>query len=445
MPFTRFIVARHALRAARGLALHRAAREARRRSSAIRSTSCGRARTRSPESDAVLQTLKRLLNEMFPPGGALSILERQKIAERDRQGDLHPLAHGRGELRRRARHEVLRRRAARQDGSNIPTCSYNVLYRERDARFADPTACSQRMAEHARRVCADEGDRCEAARRSITPFTRTPDAAHARGLPLVLEGACARPAARWSTACASSATARSTCASSARAHGPSEALISGDADWFLRSLTYIKEGSVPLKHSTKVEEGCPNDCGLCPDHEQHSCLPIIEITNHCNLECPICIVQNRHNYNMTRGGVRRHHRRARREGRAARHDQPLGRRADAAPAVPRVPRHGARAPEISRVSISTNGLRIATDYAFCQRARAAQGVREPAARRAAQSRAARAPRRRRSSRRQGAGARQPGARRRADDDRRRRSPRASTTTRSATASACSSSATSSCR
>ena len=24
------------------------------------------------------------------------------------------------------------------DGTNIPTCSYNVLYREKDARFADP-------------------------------------------------------------------------------------------------------------------------------------------------------------------------------------------------------------------------------------------------------------------------------------------------------------------
>ncbi|HZQ45901.1 MAG TPA: hypothetical protein VFC07_02720, partial [Verrucomicrobiae bacterium] len=81
-------------------------------------------------------------------------------------------------------------------------------------------------------------------------------------------------------------------------HGRSEALISGDADWFLKSLSYIKPGSVPLKHSTTVARGCPSDCGLCPDHEQHSCLPIIEITNYCNLECPICIVQNRHNYNM---------------------------------------------------------------------------------------------------------------------------------------------------
>src|SRR5260370_40050238 len=60
-------------------------------------------------------------------------------------------------------------------------------------------------------------------------------------------------------------------------HGPSEAMISGDADWFLKSLTYIKEGSIPLQYSTKVEKGCPDDCGLCPDHEQHSCLPIIEI------------------------------------------------------------------------------------------------------------------------------------------------------------------------
>jgi len=37
--------------------------------------------------------------------------------------------------------------------------------------------------------------------------------------------------------------------------GRSEALISGDADWFLKSLTYITKGSIPLKHSTKVAEG----------------------------------------------------------------------------------------------------------------------------------------------------------------------------------------------
>src|SRR5258706_290476 len=40
-------------------------------------------------------------------------------------------------------------------------------------------------------------------------------------------------------------------------HGRSEAVISGDAEWFLKSLTYIKPGSVPHKFSTKVADGCP--------------------------------------------------------------------------------------------------------------------------------------------------------------------------------------------
>ena len=140
-------------------------------------------------------------------------------------------------------------RRAELDGTNIPTCSYNVLYRENDPRFADP------------RHAAAHGRRRARSGRSKEIHVKLPDLDHAvhpyarcrlaRGVPLVLEGDVPAPAASWSTACGSSATARSTCASSARAHGASEALISGDADWFLRSLTYIKEGSVPLKHSTQ--------------------------------------------------------------------------------------------------------------------------------------------------------------------------------------------------
>ena len=146
--------------------------------------------------------------------------------------------------------------------------------------------------------------------------------------------------------------------------GKSEALISGDADWFLKSLTYITNGSVPLKHSTPVSEGCPKDCGLCPDHEQHSCLPIIEITNHCNLECPICIVQNKNNYMMsveeftqTIDGL------VAKEGVLDTVNLSGGE-----PTVhPKFLDYLdiAKRPEISRVSISTNGLRIATDYDFC--------------------------------------------------------------------------------
>ncbi|MBI3821970.1 MAG: radical SAM protein [Planctomycetes bacterium] len=148
--------------------------------------------------------------------------------------------------------------------------------------------------------------------------------------------------------------------------GKSEALISGDADWFLKSLNFIKKSSVPLKFSTKVDEGCPKDCGLCPDHEQHSCLPIIEITNYCNLECPICIVQNKHNYHMTRAefiatvdGL------IEKEGYLDTINLSGGEPTMHPEFLDFLDIARERL-EISRVSISTNGLRIATDYAFCE-------------------------------------------------------------------------------
>ena len=147
--------------------------------------------------------------------------------------------------------------------------------------------------------------------------------------------------------------------------GRTEALISGDADWFLKSLTYTTKGSVPLKHATPVSEGCPKDCGLCADHEQHSCLPIIEITNHCNLECPICIVQNKNNYTMTR------------EEFVATIDSLIEKEGtldtiNLSGGEPTIhPQFMefldlAQRPEIARVSISTNGLRIAAEMDFCR-------------------------------------------------------------------------------
>ncbi len=44
---------------------------------------------------------------------------------------------------------------------------------------------------------------------------------------------------------------------------------------------------VPFPQSN-VEKGCPYDCGLCPDHAQHTCCALIEVTNKCNLHCPVC-------------------------------------------------------------------------------------------------------------------------------------------------------------
>ena len=49
-----------------------------------------------------------------------------------------------------------------------------------------------------------------------------------------------------------------------------------------------KSPEQPMVYNTPVKYGCPYDCGLCPDHEQHSCLTLVEICDACNLTCPIC-------------------------------------------------------------------------------------------------------------------------------------------------------------
>ncbi len=54
----------------------------------------------------------------------------------------------------------------------------------------------------------------------------------------------------------------------------------------------IKEPSTPINPATTVEHGCPFDCGLCPDHQQHSCCVLLEVTDRCNLGCPICFASS---------------------------------------------------------------------------------------------------------------------------------------------------------
>ncbi|MCP4516105.1 MAG: radical SAM protein [Delftia sp.] len=71
-------------------------------------------------------------------------------------------------------------------------------------------------------------------------------------------------------------------------HGWSEALVSSDSAWHLDSFKYNKPGAIPFDFATQAELGCPHDCGLCPEHQQHTCIGIIEITGRCNASCPAC-------------------------------------------------------------------------------------------------------------------------------------------------------------
>jgi uncharacterized radical SAM superfamily Fe-S cluster-containing enzyme len=76
-------------------------------------------------------------------------------------------------------------------------------------------------------------------------------------------------------------------------HGQERVLMADDVDYYRRCREiFIKPPEMPLAFNTPVRWGCPYDCGLCADHQQHSCLSLIEVTDHCNLQCPICYAES---------------------------------------------------------------------------------------------------------------------------------------------------------
>ncbi len=76
-------------------------------------------------------------------------------------------------------------------------------------------------------------------------------------------------------------------------HGFERVLMADDVDYYRRCReVFLKPPEMPQHYNTPIQFGCPYDCGLCPDHEQHSCLTLIEICDACNLNCPICYAQS---------------------------------------------------------------------------------------------------------------------------------------------------------
>lgn len=82
-------------------------------------------------------------------------------------------------------------------------------------------------------------------------------------------------------------------------HGWFEGIISSDAQMYVDSVKFNKPGTLPLEFSTEVKDGCPLDCGLCPEHKQHMCLALIEVNTVCNLNCPVCFANAGIGFSLT--------------------------------------------------------------------------------------------------------------------------------------------------
>jgi uncharacterized radical SAM superfamily Fe-S cluster-containing enzyme len=143
-------------------------------------------------------------------------------------------------------------------------------------------------------------------------------------------------------------------------HGLIEDLVCSDVAYYDRH-EFSQPARMPRAYSTASDRGCPYDCGLCPEHEQHTCIALVEITSNCNLQCPMCFAESgpggKHiDFSTYRSMVDRY---VQLEG-VADVLQISGGEPTLHPELVRMVRYAYEQP-IQAVMINTNGIRLAQD------------------------------------------------------------------------------------
>lgn len=88
-------------------------------------------------------------------------------------------------------------------------------------------------------------------------------------------------------------------------HGPRASLVHRDVESYLTSQRFVKPAWAPRAFTGNSARPCPEGCGFCDRHEQHLCMPIIEITGRCDLKCPVCLVDAGRGPDLSLGEFRR--------------------------------------------------------------------------------------------------------------------------------------------
>ena len=74
-------------------------------------------------------------------------------------------------------------------------------------------------------------------------------------------------------------------------HGVREDFVCSDVAQY-DQMQYSLPGKIPAQMGVEPDKGCPYDCGLCTEHEQHTCIGLVEMTSSCNLRCPMCFASS---------------------------------------------------------------------------------------------------------------------------------------------------------
>jgi uncharacterized radical SAM superfamily Fe-S cluster-containing enzyme len=152
-------------------------------------------------------------------------------------------------------------------------------------------------------------------------------------------------------------------------HGAQQVRLSTSAAWYESTRPALPPPAPPRTIRREVEHGCPFDCGPCASHQQRIRLPVVTITSACNLDCPKCYVHNKNEeaYHMEPAEFARilDHLKAEHGG-----DLDIINLTGGEPTVhPRFLEflRLARDAGVHRVTICTNGIRLARDEALVEK------------------------------------------------------------------------------
>ena len=149
--------------------------------------------------------------------------------------------------------------------------------------------------------------------------------------------------------------------------GSARARLADNVEWYLARAATTVQCKPSLLPGTPVRAGCPKDCGPCAAHANACHLPVFSVTNACNMNCPICFTYNRadQKYFMSRDELRSLLDKLLARvgpldlinitgGEPTLHPDILGLLQEC------------QRPGIGRVTMNSNGLRLAADEDFCR-------------------------------------------------------------------------------
>jgi uncharacterized radical SAM superfamily Fe-S cluster-containing enzyme len=153
-------------------------------------------------------------------------------------------------------------------------------------------------------------------------------------------------------------------------HGTESVRIAASADWYAERMSSPRRISA-TRDRTPSKKGCPFDCGPCEWHTGGIRLPVFSITNDCNLNCPICFTYNRpdRKYYKSPEETRRIINHIIEKSGGVQLINLTGGEPTLHPELFAV-LDACRSEGIGRITMNTNGIRIAEDERFAERIKA---------------------------------------------------------------------------